>query len=153
MLDITIVAVDRIKNNDLAGAIAEYLVRLKPYASIKTEEVRPEPFGPGTKEKSKKMEGERLLKILGKYPAESIWLMHEEGQEFTSMALTKKIEAAGDRAVFVLGGALGFSDEILNKYKQFSLSRLTFPHELARLILIEQIYRVATIARGKEYHY
>lgn len=153
MLDITIIAVDHVRNNDIAGAIAEYLVRLRPYASVKTEEVRPEAFGPGTKEKAKKIEGERLLKSLAKYPAESIWLMHEEGQEFTSVALAKKIESAGDRAVFVLGGALGFSEEILNKYKQFSLSRLTFPHELARLVLIEQVYRVATINRGKEYHY
>lgn len=153
MLDITIIAVDRVRNNDLAGSIAEYFTRLKPYASIKIEEVRPEPFGPGTKEKSKKAEGERLLKLLSKYPRESVWLLHEKGQEFDSEDLAAKIEAAGDKAIFVIGGALGLSEDLLGRFRQLSLSRLTFPHELARLILIEQIYRAATIMRGKEYHY
>lgn len=153
MLDITIVAVDKVRNNDLTGAITEYLIRLKPYASVKIEEVRPESFSVGTKEKAKKVEGERLLKILDKYRSESIWLLHEKGQEFTSEDFARKIETSNGRAVFVIGGALGFSETILDKYRQVSLSRMTMPHELARLVLIEQIYRAATIMRGKEYHY
>lgn len=153
MLDITIIAVDHVRNSDIAGAIAEYLTRLRPYASIKTEEVKPEPFGPGTKEKSKKAEGERLAKILGKYRKESVWLLHEKGQEFVSEDFAKKMESGNGQAVFVIGGALGFSDELLDQYRQLSLSRMTMPHELARLVLIEQIYRAATIMRGKEYHY
>ena len=153
MLDIAIIAVDRVRNSDLSGAIAEYLIRLKPYASIRMEEVRPEAFGPGTKEKAKKAEGERILKILGKYHKESIWLLHEKGQEFTSEDFAKKIESSNGQAVFVIGGALGFSDEVLNRYRQLSLSRMTMPHEMARLVLVEQIYRAATIMRGKEYHY
>lgn len=153
MLDITIIAVDRVRNNDLIGAITEYLTRLKPYAVVRVEEVRPEPFSQGTKEKSKKIEGERLLKVLSKYPRESVWLLHEKGQEFDSRDLAAKIESAGDKAIFVIGGALGLSEELLNRFRLLSLSRLTFTHEIARLILVEQIYRAATIMRGKEYHY
>ena len=153
MLDINIIAVDRVRNSDLAGAMAEYLIRLKPYASLKIEEVKSESFGPGTKEKAKKAEGERLLRALKKYHKESIWLLHEKGQEFTSEDFAKKIESANGQAVFVIGGALGFSSDLLDNYRQLSLSRLTMPHELARLVLIEQLYRAATIMRGKEYHY
>jgi 23S rRNA (pseudouridine1915-N3)-methyltransferase len=153
MLDIHIIAVDSVRNSDLAGAIAQHLVRLRPYASVKMEEARPEAFGPGTKEKAKKVEGERLARLLGKYRKESVWLLHEKGQEFTSEDFAKKLESSNGQAVFVIGGALGFSEELLDEYRQLSLSRLTMPHELARLVLIEQIYRAATIMRGKEYHY
>jgi 23S rRNA (pseudouridine1915-N3)-methyltransferase len=153
MFDIKIVAVDIVRNNDLAGAISEYLLRLKPYASVKIEEVKPESFSIGTKDKAKKIEGERLNKLLLKYPKECVYLLHEKGQEFTSEDFAQKIEAGNGKAVFVIGGALGFDHEILEKYRQISLSRMTFPHELARLVLLEQIYRAATIIRGKEYHY
>ncbi len=153
MFDVRIIAVDSVRNNDLSGAISEYLTRLRPYASVKVEEVKPEPFSVGTKEKAKKIEGERLEKLLSKHSRESVHLLHEKGQEFTSEDFAQKIEAANGHAVFVIGGALGFSQELLEKYHQISLSRMTFPHELARLVLLEQIYRAATIVRGKEYHY
>jgi len=153
MLNIEIIAIDKIRNKNFNLAIEEYLKRLKPYATIKITELKPEAFDSNNHEKIKKIEGEKILKILEKYPKENIWLLHERGDEIDSIKFSKQVENNGERIFFVIGGALGFSPEILKKYQQISLSRMTMPHELARLVLIEQLYRATTILKGKNYHY
>jgi 23S rRNA (pseudouridine1915-N3)-methyltransferase len=153
MREIIIIAVGRIKNDFFAGAIAEYSKRLKPYASVKILELTPESFSESTRVKAKGAEGERILKNLEKFTGAEILLLHERGRELDSVRFSEKLSAANGKIIFVIAGALGFSDEVLVKYPQISLSEMTFPHELARLVLLEQIYRAATIIKGKTYHY
>ncbi|MDD4902171.1 MAG: 23S rRNA (pseudouridine(1915)-N(3))-methyltransferase RlmH [Patescibacteria group bacterium] len=153
MLEIIIIAIGKIKNNFFSGAIEEYLTRLKPYAAVKILELAPEAFSESSREKAKKIEGERIVKSLEKYNSAEIFLLHERGREMDSLKFAQKMSAANGKIVFVIAGALGFDEEALKKYPQLSLSKMTFPHEMARLILLEQIYRAATIARGKTYHY
>jgi 23S rRNA (pseudouridine1915-N3)-methyltransferase len=153
MLEILIIAVGKIKNGFFSGAIREYLTRLKPYASVKILELSSEPFNDSNRDKAKKAEGERALSALEKYAGAEIFLLHERGREIDSLKFAEKLSSANGKIVFVIAGALGFSEEVLAKYNQLSLSKMTFPHEMARLILLEQIYRAITIIRGKTYHY
>lgn len=153
MFNIAILAIGKVKDRNLAAGIEEYLKRLRPYAAVKVEEIKPEPFGASDKEKAKRSEGERLMRALEKYAGDRIFLLSEWGEEFDSLGFSEKLEKESGRMVFVIAGALGFSEEIFKKHPKISLSKLTFPHELARLVLLEQIYRAAAIAKGKEYHY
>lgn len=153
MLDITIVAVGKIKESHWQEAILEYEKRLKPYAKITIEEIIPEPICIGDQEKTKKVEGEKIIRFLAKYPKGEIFLLTEKGRDLDSLKFAELIKNKNEQAVFVVGGSLGFSAEVLKKYAQISLSELTFTHEMARVILMEQIYRAATIINGKEYHH
>ncbi len=153
MLDITIVAVGKIKESHWREAMAEYEKRLKPYAKIAFEEVSPEPICVGDKEKTKKVEGEKVARFLAKYPKNEVFLLTEKGKSLDSEGFAGLLQEKNEQAVFVLGGSLGFSKELMKKYSQISLSDLTFPHELARVVLMEQLYRAATIMNGKEYHH
>ena len=154
MLDVKIIAVGKVKNKNFGAAIVEYLKRIKPYARIELVEVKPEAFGSQNKEVAKKTEGERLLKSLASEAAGMVYLLQEQGKEFNSEKFARFLEKQNSRVVLVIAGALGFSDEIKNKYpNSISLSQMTIPHELARVVLLEQLYRAATIIQGKEYHY
>ncbi|MBD3248100.1 23S rRNA (pseudouridine(1915)-N(3))-methyltransferase RlmH [Candidatus Falkowbacteria bacterium] len=153
MLDITIVAIGKIKSEYWREAIVEYEKMLRPYAKITFEEISPEPICIGDKEKTKKKEGEKILRSLAKYPKNEILLLTEKGKEFDSLKFSDLFKERNDQVVFAIGGSLGFSKEVLEAYPQISLSRLTFPHEMARVVLIEQIYRAATIINKKEYHH
>jgi 23S rRNA (pseudouridine1915-N3)-methyltransferase len=152
MLEIIIIAIGKIKNEFFSEAIREYLTRLKPYAVVKILELTPESFNDSNREKAKQLEGERIVRALEKYDRSDVFLLHERGKEMTSVKFSEKLAEAG-KMVFAIAGALGFNEAILAKYQQLSLSEMTFPHELARLVLLEQIYRAATIIKGKTYHY
>jgi 23S rRNA (pseudouridine1915-N3)-methyltransferase len=155
MLDITLVAVGKIKETFWQDAFNEYVKRLKPYARLKLVELLSEPFIKGTQRKSKEIEGRRILDFLEKNrraETAAVYLLAERGQTFDSPALAAWLLKKSP-LVLILGGALGFSEELYGRYPQISLSSLTFPHELARVVLAEQLYRAATIINGKEYHY
>lgn len=157
MLDITILAVGRIKDKNLADFSTEYLKRLKPFAKVKVIEIIPAAFSINTKEAAKRFEGEKIMEILQKEEAKAngatAYLLAERGLSFKSSPDFAAWLAKKTPLILVLGGALGFSDELYKSYPQISLSPLTFPHELARVIALEQIYRAATILNNKEYHY
>ncbi|HTW96569.1 MAG TPA: 23S rRNA (pseudouridine(1915)-N(3))-methyltransferase RlmH, partial [Candidatus Methylomirabilis sp.] len=144
MLEIIILAVGKIKNKFFSEAIEEYARRLKPYAAVKIMELVAESFADASREQAKQKEGERLARALQKYDRADIFLMHERGKEMDSLEFSRQLENHSGKIIFVIAGALGFSEEILKEYRQLSLSRLTFPHEMARLILLEQIYRAVT---------
>ena len=112
-------------------------------------------FNDSNKDKTKKEEGEKILKFLEKKNRAEIFILHEKGSEYDSNSFAKVIkENEGKEITFVIGGSLGFSEEVLKKYpKQISLSKMTFLHEMAKVILIEQIYRAITILKNKSYHY
>lgn len=150
---VTIVAFGKIKEPYWREAASEYLKRLRPYARLKIIELKAEAFSSAGREAAKKIEGERLAACLSGFSGAAIFLLAEKGQEFDSLEFSKKLSGTNVPLVLVIGGALGFSSEIFASYPKLSLSKLTFPHELARVVLLEQLYRAATIANDKTYHY
>ncbi|HET7228770.1 MAG TPA: 23S rRNA (pseudouridine(1915)-N(3))-methyltransferase RlmH [Longimicrobium sp.] len=139
-----------------AELIAEYEARAKRYFPLEVAEVKEEPFRrPGDAARVRDEEGKRLL---ARIPAGvEIVALHETGKAWTSQKLAGYLAdlavAASPGAAFVVGGAYGLSDEILQRARhQLALGAFTLPHELARLILAEQLYRAGTIQRGEPYH-
>ena len=155
MFNIVILAVGKIKEKYWREAAETYLARLGPYAKIIVHEVASEPFRrESDKEKTKQKEGERLLAALDKYPDSEIILLDERGKQFVSPEFASFLDHALRRQIFIVGGVLGFGENILKmNLTKISLSKMTLPHELARVCLLEQIYRAATIVSGKNYHY
>jgi 23S rRNA (pseudouridine1915-N3)-methyltransferase len=154
MLDITILAVGKIKEPYFKGACNEYMKRLSPYTRISFEEIPYEPFRhDGEKSKVKQKEGERIKKFLEKREGCEIFLLDEHGKEYTSEQFAGMIEKISKPIIFVIGGSLGIHADTLSLYKKISLSPLTFPHELASVVLLEQLYRATTIIGGKTYHH
>ena len=104
--------------------------------------------------KSKKKEGEKILTYIMKNDTENFFLLDENGKECSSVDFSKKLEKVSGRITFIVAGTLGFSDEIKKlQLQKISLSQMTFPHEIARLLLFEQIYRAISILNKKQYHY
>ncbi|MFA6253355.1 MAG: 23S rRNA (pseudouridine(1915)-N(3))-methyltransferase RlmH [Patescibacteria group bacterium] len=153
MLKITIIAVGKIKEKFWQESIQEYSKRLKPYVVLDFVEIKAEAFSVKNKKQSQIKENKHLINILEKYESKNIYLLAEDGKELNSLGFSKFIESKLD-LVFVIGGALGWAEEIRKKYPQaISLSQLTMPHEMARVVLLEQIYRATTIINDKDYHY
>jgi len=156
MMDVVIIAIGKIKNNYYAAVAGEYLKRLRPYARVKVRELKAESFGESVSSvQVKRVEGERIIKELNKFDRSVVYILDEQGVEVSSVKLAQELVSKNWPIVFVLGGALGLSKEVINyrASRRLALSQLTFPHELARVILLEQLYRVATINQGKVYHY
>lgn len=109
-----------------------------------------------SKEQIKIKEGELILKQVK--PADGLILLDERGKQFTSedwaQHLEKKIVYSGKDIVFVIGGAYGFSQAVYDRADEMmSLSRMTFSHQMVRLIFLEQLYRAFTIMKGEPYHH
>lgn len=157
MFKITIIAIGGIKKGYFKDGIDEYLKRLKVDAKINIEEIKPEPFFDNSDHnKIKKMEGDKFLKALEKYSQDKIVILDERGKEFESKEFSEfLVRNNQDNIVFVIGGALGLSEEVLNYSgsMKISLSKMTLPHEMVRLVLVEQIYRAIAITKDKKYHY
>lgn len=154
MLDITIIAVGRLRFRPWAEAADEYIKRLKPYARLKVIEVEASPFSPSSRDKSRQAEADSLGKALAKIaPGASVFMLEEGGEALDSPALARRLAQINQPLVFVIGGALGLEPSFSSRYPKLSLSSLTFTHEMARAILLEQLYRAATIIGGKTYHY
>jgi len=156
MFNIQILCLGKLKENYWQEAELEYLKRLKPYAKIKLIELPEEPFRENDDtEIIKQKEAEKIKKNL---PKDSLIIaLHETGKEFSSKEMAEFLQAnsaRGETIVFIIGGSLGLHESILKlAHKQISLSRLTFPHQMVRPILLEQIYRSGTILNNKKYHY
>jgi 23S rRNA (pseudouridine1915-N3)-methyltransferase len=154
MMQIRILAVGKVKEDYLQKGIAEYLKRLRPYARIEVEEVTDEPLDAGLK-RAPEREGERLLKRIK--DDEYLVVLDRQGRMFPSEELAQMTldwEMTGKKVVFIIGGAAGLSSGVVQRADlKLSFSKLTFPHQLFRLILVEQIYRAFKIARGEPYHH
>jgi 23S rRNA (pseudouridine1915-N3)-methyltransferase len=158
-MKITIVCVGKIKEKFYSGAVDEYRKRLGRYCTLAIAEVADEK----TKEQAseaeialvKDREGERILKVIkddGYVIALAI-----DGKMPDSEELAEKIEKLGvggtSHIYFVIGGSLGLSDAVLRRADyRLSFSRMTFPHQLMRVILLEQIYRSYRIIHHEPYH-
>ncbi len=156
MLNIKIIALGKLKESYWNASESEYLKRLKPYAKIDIPEISEEAFREGDeREKIKFKEAEKIQKAI---PENAILVaLHERGKEYTSTSFAQFLEGnstRGENIVFIIGGPLGLHESILHLAKhQISLSTLTFPHQMVRTILLEQLYRTTTILNKKQYHY
>lgn len=108
-----------------------------------------------SEEQQKTMEGEIILKQL--QPSDTVVLMDEHGKEFTSVEYAKWLEQKRNtarRLVIIIGGPYGFSQKVYERANEkISLSRMTFSHQMVRLIMTEQLYRACTIIKGEPYHH
>lgn len=155
MFHLTIVALGKIKEPYFRDAISEYAKRLGPYVKLSFHEIKAEPFyGESDKIKAKKAEGERLDAFLEKRQGSHVIILDERGKKYTSPALARHLEKTTEPIIFVIGGSLGIDERVVAQYKNtMSLSDMTFPHEMVRMILVEQLYRAITIIKNKEYHH
>ena len=158
-MKIKIYAIGKIKEAYLKEGINEYLTRLKPYCQVEIVEVNDEPIAdnpnPSEIKKAIDLEGTKVLKTLktNEYLI-GLDLNRKElkSEEFADF-LTKKFVIGGSNISFVIGGSYGLSDELKNRCNDFiSLSKMTFLHQMTRLILLEQIYRAFKINRNETYH-
>lgn len=159
MLNVTIIAAGRIKEKFFTAALDEYSKRLGAYCRFDIVEVKDEktPDCPSEREKELVLEreGERIAAKIPKGAA--VIALCVEGKQLSSEKFSKLISdyAVGGTSslVFVIGGSLGLSDSIKRMASfRLSFSEMTFPHQLMRVVLAEQIYRAFTISAGKTYH-
>lgn len=152
MLNITIITIGKVREDYLDQAASEYIKRIKPYGRLTLQELKAESFSDTTKDKAKRLEAERIEAVLKRKDEADIYLLSEHGTLFDSLDFAAELNNHKE-LVLVIAGSLGFAKDLEDKYPKISLSPLTFPHELARVVLLEQIYRAATIINKKEYHY
>ncbi|MBN2884482.1 23S rRNA (pseudouridine(1915)-N(3))-methyltransferase RlmH [Patescibacteria group bacterium] len=154
MIKITLISVGALKNKALQSLAVDYIKRLQPYARLELIETPAASFGKSDQDKAKKLEKKGLEKVLHRFESESVYLLAERGKLYDSRKWADFMDSYdGKDLVFVIAGALGWDKDLLAKYQCLSLSALTFPHELARVILLEQIYRGLSIGMHKSYHY
>jgi 23S rRNA (pseudouridine1915-N3)-methyltransferase len=156
MLKLRVLVVGRTEAGFVREGVEHYLARLRPMLPVEWEEVRAADHSGRSPEQALAREGEALLKKVG--PQDWLVLLDEQGQSFTSVKLAQWLDKVRRRqataAILAIGGAYGFPPAVLERANErISLSPLTFPHQLVRVILTEQLYRVAGILAGKPYHH
>lgn len=156
MFKVTFLTVGNLKERHWQEAQTEYLRRLSPFAKVDVIEVAAEPFGGSvTAEQAMRAEGDRLMKRLPRDAA--IIALERTGKRVSSVEFAQLIKdgaGSGSHLAFVIGGTAGLDPAFLEKSRtKISLSPMTFTHEMARVILLEQTYRAMTILAGKAYHY
>ena len=158
-MKITLLTVGKIKEKYLKDAIAEYSKRLSKYCKLEIIEVADEKTPDNASEVVENVirdkEGERLLK----YVQDDAFVITLEikGKMMTSEELAEKIDTLGIRGVshimFIIGGSIGLGEDVIKRSDfALSFSKMTFPHQLMRVILLEQIYRSYRIISGEPYH-
>ena len=159
MINVSLLTVGKIKEKYLNEGIAEYSKRLSRYCALEIIEVAdektPDGASPALCEQIKDKEGERLLRYI-KDDAYVIALAIN-GKMLSSEEFSKEIEnlsvSGKSRLVFVIGGSLGLSKSVLDRANAFlSFSKMTFPHQLMRMIFLEQLYRAFKISAKEPYH-
>ena len=158
-MKITVITVGKIKEKYLRDAIAEYSKRLSKYCTLEilevSDEKTPDHASETVEEGIRQKEGERILKLL----KEDAYVVTLEigGRMLDSVEFSKKIETLGiqgrSHICFIIGGSLGLGQKVRERsdYK-LSFSKMTFPHQLMRVILLEQIYRSYRIMSNEPYH-
>jgi len=159
MLQIKVVAVGKIKEKYLQAGIEEYTKRLRAYVKLETLELEDEPcsdrLSAAEEEQVKSKEGERILRRISSH--DYCILLDVKGQEMDSLEIADFLDDLALRGnsslAFVIGGSLGLGANVYARADyRWSLSKLTFPHQVIRLILLEQLYRASRISRGEPYH-
>jgi 23S rRNA (pseudouridine1915-N3)-methyltransferase len=158
-VNITVISVGKLKEKYLKQGIEEYVKRLSSYAKIEMIEVpdekAPENLSNQEMEQVKEREGERILAKISD-DAYVIALAIEgkmKSSEELAESLDKLATYGKSKIAFIIGGSLGLSKRVMQRADEaLSFSKMTFPHQLMRLILLEQIYRAFRINRGEPYH-
>lgn len=148
--------VGKTQNKNFQAGISDYSERITHYMPF---EIKVIPELKNTRnlneEQQKAREGELILKEL--QPADTVVLMDEHGKELRSIELARWLQGKQNisrRLVFVIGGPYGFSPDVYARAnEQLSLSKMTFSHQMVRLIMVEQLYRACTIIKGEPYHH
>lgn len=155
-MKILLMAVGRTTKEIIRKGVDEYLGRLRHYVPTDVQIIA-DPNRKGiTEHRQKEMEGEAILAALR--PSDSVFLLDENGREYTSRefaaAMERQMAGGAKRVVFVVGGPYGFAPAVYARANgKVSLSRMTFNHEMVRLFFVEQLYRAQTILRGEPYHH
>ncbi len=158
-MEIRILSVGKIKEKYLTAGIQEYAKRLSRYCKLNfiqvPDEKTPDKASDSLNNQIKNTEGERLLKNIREQ--DYVIALALDGKMLDSVELSKKLGQLGvegkSSIVFVVGGSLGLSDQVLNRADfKLSFSRMTFPHQLMQMILLEQIYRGYRILNNEPYH-
>lgn len=158
-MKITLITVGKIKEKYLRDAIAEYSKRLSRYCKLEVVEVADEKTPDNASETVgnaiREKEAERILK----YIKEDAYIITLEinGRQLSSEELAEKIEKLGiqgiSHIIFIIGGSIGLGKAVLDKSDfALSFSKMTFPHQMMRVILLEQVYRSYRIINGEPYH-
>lgn len=159
MIKVTIIAVGKLKEKYLRDACSEYIKRLGSFSKVNVVEINEERCSDNPSqaeiEQVKNKEGERILAKLPK--GAYVIPMCIEGTQFSSEDFSKKLEEVSlsgfGEVVFIIGGSFGLSDEVKEKGKlKLSFGKLTLPHQLMRVVLLEQIYRAFSISSNTKYH-
>ncbi|GGI64916.1 23S rRNA (pseudouridine(1915)-N(3))-methyltransferase RlmH [Enterococcus alcedinis] len=158
-MNIKIISVGKLKEKYLVQGINEYVKRLGAYTKMELIEVPDEKAPENLSElemlQVKEKEAERILAKIK--DQEYVYALAIDGKNPTSEAFAQQINQLGiqgkSQLVFVIGGSLGLSDSVLKRSNaQISFGKMTYPHQLMRLVLVEQIYRCFRINRGEPYH-
>ncbi|WP_227394993.1 23S rRNA (pseudouridine(1915)-N(3))-methyltransferase RlmH [Jeotgalibacillus aurantiacus] len=158
-MKISIITVGKLKEKYLKQGIAEYTKRLSAYATIDLIEVpdekAPENLSEADMTIVKQKEGERILAKIA--PDTHVITLEIDGKQLTSEQLAKELDQLAtygkSKIAFIIGGSLGLSDEVKQRSNYaLSFSKMTFPHQLIKLVLLEQVYRSFRIVRNEPYH-
>ncbi|SFD69947.1 23S rRNA (pseudouridine1915-N3)-methyltransferase [Lentibacillus persicus] len=158
-MNISIIAVGKLKEKYLKQGIEEYLKRLGPYAKVQVKEVSDEKAPDNMSEAEikdvKQKEGERILSHISQDAY--VITLEIDGKMLTSEKFAAKLDELAtygkSKVAFVIGGSVGMSEDVQKRSDlALSFSKLTFPHQMMRMILLEQVYRAFRIMRGEPYH-
>ncbi|MGD6834288.1 23S rRNA (pseudouridine(1915)-N(3))-methyltransferase RlmH [Sutcliffiella halmapala] len=158
-MNISIITIGKLKEKYLKQGIDEYLKRLGAYAKVEVmelpDEKAPEQLSDAEMVQVKQKEGERILAKIS--DDAHVIALAIEGKQRSSEQLASEIDKLAiygkSKIAFVIGGSLGLSEEVMKRSNDtLSFSKMTFPHQLMRLILLEQVYRAFRINRGEPYH-
>ena len=158
-MKIKLVTVGKLKEKYLKDGIAEYSKRISRFAAVEmielADEKTPDRASDSENEKILNLEGNRILSKIG--DREFVIVLAIEGKTLSSEEFSKQLEQASingfSTLTFVIGGSLGLSPQVKKRANlSLSFGRLTLPHQLMRLVLVEQIYRAFTIQQGSPYH-
>jgi 23S rRNA (pseudouridine1915-N3)-methyltransferase len=141
--EITIVCVGAVKDRNILSLVEMYCSRLSHEARVRINEIKD-----GTPE----TEGERIIPYFSK-PGGYSFALTEEGNTYTSRQFAARLESITGKMMFIIGGATGLSTKVKSRADELlSLSPLTFTHEIARFLLLEQLYRACSIMHNRNYH-
>lgn len=158
-MKITIICVGKIKEDFYRKAVSEYEKRLSKYCRLEIIEVpdekTPDHVGAATEEQIKQKEAARILKHIREEAC--VYALEIKGSKPDSLSFAKEINQLGIQGIshiqFIIGGSLGLHQSVLRAVdRSISFSNMTFPHQLMRVILLEQIYRSYRIIMGEPYH-
>ena len=158
-MPVSIICVGRLREKYFSDAAEEYLKRLKRMMPVQVIELpdEPEPAQPSDKlnEAVMRREGEKILQRIGQ--GDYVIAMCIDGKQYESTELAKKLSGlftqGKSHITFVIGGSLGLHPDVVRRAdERMSMSQMTFPHQLARVMLLEQLFRAAKINAGERYH-